>query len=72
MKKDRIKVCPGNTKWYDSTIKSILNNEKYKGDALLQKIYTVNFLSNKRMKNMGDVPQYYVEESHLAILEPET
>ncbi len=69
---NRVKSCSGNTKWYDSTIKSILQNEKYKGDALLQKTYTVDFLSKKREVNHGEVPQYYVEESHPAIIEPET
>lgn len=69
---DRIKSCSGNTKWYDSTIRSILQNEKYKGDALLQKTYTVDFLSKKREINHGEVPQYYVEESHPAIIAPET
>lgn len=62
----------GTAKWYESTIKSILQNEKYKGEALLQKSYTVDFLTKKRVKNMGDVPQYYVQESHPAIIEPET
>lgn len=69
---NRVKSCSGNTKWYDSTIKSILQNEKYKGDALLQKTYTVDFLSKKREINHGEVPQYYVEESHPAIIAPET
>ena len=71
LEQDKIKGCSGNTKWYDSTVKSILQNEKYKGDALLQKTYTVDFLSKKREINNGEVPQYYVEESHPAIIEPE-
>lgn len=49
----------------------MLSNEKYKGDALLQKTYTVDFLSKKRADNTGQVPQYYVEESHAAIIEKE-
>ncbi len=51
-------------------MKSILQNEKYKGDALLQKRYTVDFLSKKKKVNKGEVPQYYVEGSHDAIIEP--
>jgi len=47
----------------------MLSNEKYKGDALLQKTYTVDFLTKKRVENNGEVPQYYVEESHTAIIE---
>ena len=50
---------------------SILTNEKYKGAALLQKRYTVDFLQKKTKVNEGEVPQYYVENSHPAIIEPE-
>ena len=49
-----------------------INNEKYKGDALLQKTYTVDFLTKKRVKNDGEkVGQFYVEESHPPIIQPE-
>ena len=47
---------------------SILQNEKYKGDALLQKGFTVDFLTKKFKKNEGEVPQYYVEASHEPII----
>jgi len=61
----------GKEKWQASTVTSILTNEKYKGDAVLQKKFIVDFL-NKTMKvNEGEVPQYYVENSHPAIIEPE-
>lgn len=46
----------------------MLTNEKYIGDALLQKTYTVDFLTKKRVKNDGIVPQYYVENSHEGII----
>lgn len=59
----------GNTKWYESNIKQILTNEKYIGDALLQKTYTVNTLEKKRVANNGLAPKYYVEGSHEAIIE---
>lgn len=58
----------GNKKWHTSNINQILRNEKYIGDALLQKTYTVNFLTKERVKNDGKVPQYYVENSHEAII----
>lgn len=61
----------GNKKWCVSTIRSILTNEKYKGDALLQKSFTVDFLTKKRKRNNGEVPQYYVEHSHEPIISPE-
>lgn len=61
----------GKAKWYESSIRKMLSNEKYKGDALLQKTYTVDFLSKKRVENTGQVPRYYVEESHPAIIDKE-
>ncbi|MCB6536214.1 recombinase family protein, partial [Parabacteroides distasonis] len=48
-------------KWYESNIKQILTNEKYIGDALLQKTYTVSILDKKRATNKGNLPKYYVE-----------
>ena len=65
---DGIKNGAGKAKWHTSNINSILRNEKYIGDALLQKTYTVDFLSKKRVKNNGLMPQYYVENSHEAII----
>ena len=61
----------GKKKWRPNTVESILTNEKYKGDALLQKKFTVDFLSKKTKVNEGEVPQYYVEGSHPAIIAPE-
>ena len=58
-------------KWNVSVIMSILTNEKYKGSARLQKSFTVDFLSKKMKKNEGEVPQYYVENSHEAIIPPD-
>ena len=51
----------GGEKWYNGTIESILTNEKYKGSALLQKKFTVDFLTKKQKVNEGEVPQYFVE-----------
>ena len=58
----------GKERWHTSNVNQILRNEKYIGDALLQKTYTVDFLTKKRVKNNGLVPQYYVENSHEAII----
>ena len=52
-------------------VENILTNEKYKGDALLQKRFTVDFLTKKQKINEGEVPQYYVANSHPAIIPPE-
>jgi len=61
----------GKSTWQSSTVESILTNEKYKGDALLQKTFTVDFLSKKKKINEGEVQQYYIEGSHPAIIPPE-
>ena len=69
--RDDIRTGAGKTKWVPSTVRRILSNEKYIGDALLQKTYTVDFLTKKRVKNRGIVPQYYVEGSQEAIVSKE-
>ena len=66
------KTATGNAKWTISAVESVLTNEKYKGDALLQKQYTVDFLLKKRKKNEGEIPQYYVEGHHDPIIDPTT
>ena len=68
---DKIQSPRGKNTWRVSTIKSILSNEKYKGDALLQKRFTVDFLTKKQKINEGEVPQYYVENSHEGIVSDE-
>lgn len=47
----------GGEKWYTRTVESILTNEKYKGSALLQKKFTMDFLTKKQKVNEGEVPQ---------------
>ena len=61
----------GKTKWSVSTVRSILSNEKYKGEALLQKTFTVDYLTKEVRKNNGEVPSVRVRNSHEAIIEPE-
>ena len=65
---DGIRTAAGSDYWLASTLKKILTNEKYIGDALLQKTITTDFLNKKRVVNKGIVPQYYVEGSHEAII----
>lgn len=65
---DGIRTAAGNDYWLASTLRKILTNEKYIGDALLQKTVTTDFLTKKRVANKGIVPQYYVENSHEAII----
>ncbi len=68
---DGIKSPGGKDKWSAGSVRSILTNEKYKGDALLQKSYTVDFLTKKKKINEGEIPQYYVEGNHEAIVSPD-
>lgn len=71
MTKRGVPTPAGKAKWQASTVKSILSNEKYRGDALLQKTFTVDFLTKKAKVNEGEAPQYYVENSHPAIVSAE-
>lgn len=68
LERDGILTGAGGKRWHTSTINKILRNEKYIGDALLQKTYTTDFLNKTRVKNNGLVPQYYVEGNHEAII----
>lgn len=68
---DKIKTVTGKDTWHPGVIEKMLSNEKYMGDALLQKTYTVDFLTKKRVKNEGIVPQYYIEDNHEAIIPKE-
>ncbi len=58
----------GKKKWQVRTIMSILTNEKYYGAALLQKSFTVDFLTKKKQQNNGELPRYYIEHDHDAII----
>lgn len=51
-------------KWGTSTVLSILQNERYKGEAILQKSFCTDFLTKKTKKNEGELPQYHVRDSH--------
>ena len=61
----------GKAVWLKNTVESILTNEKYSGNALLQKGYTIDFLTKKRKVNNGEKQQFYVENSHPAIISPD-
>lgn len=66
---DGIPTARGKSNWSSARVRSILTNEKYKGDALLQKTYIVDCISKKSKKNNGELPMYYVENNHPAIIE---
>ena len=71
LNEEKVPGVSGEAKWITATILSMLKNEKYKGDCLLQKYYTEDFLSKKQVRNYGEVTQYYVKESHDAIVSEE-
>ena len=54
------------SKWCESSILEILKNEKYKGDAILQKYHTPNHLTKQKKRNIGELDSYYIEDNHLA------
>ncbi len=62
----------GIVKWHTSTIKLILENEKYCGDVISQKTYTVDYLTHKSARNDGQVNKYYIADHHPAIIPRET
>ena len=66
-----IRTTTGKEKWHATVVMKMLRNEKYMGDALLQKTYTVDFMTKKKVINNGIVPQYYVENDHEAIIPKE-
>lgn len=67
-----IKTPTGKSGWNGSTVRTILSNEKYKGDALLNKTYISDCISKKVKKNNGERPMYYVENNHPAIIDKDT
>ncbi|MEI3472059.1 MAG: recombinase family protein [Blautia faecis] len=64
-------VVHGESRWAAVSVVRILQNEKYKGDLLMQKYYIRDFLTKELEKNDGKLTQYYVENDHEAIIERE-
>lgn len=71
LERNHIKTPGGKDKWQISTIKSILHNEKYKGDAEMQKTYIGNFLDHIPIKNNGEQEKIYIDDHHEAIVKKE-
>ncbi|HHX62654.1 MAG TPA: recombinase family protein [Epulopiscium sp.] len=71
LEEDKIKTVTGKDQWQPGTIAKMLVNEKYMGDALMQKTYTVDFLTKERANNNGVIPQYYIEDNHEGIIPKE-
>lgn len=66
---DGIKTARGKEKWGDQVIRGMLQNEKYVGDALLQKTYIADLFTRQAKKNNGELPKYYVHDCHPAIID---
>lgn len=62
----------GSTQWTRNHVYQVLKNEKYAGDAILQKTYTVNCLTHDRKKNNGQKPKYFIQDCHEAIVDRKT
>lgn len=71
LERRRIPTAKGGA-WGYGAIDHLLSNEKYTGDAICQKTFMQDVLTKKQVKNMGQLPQYYVENSHEAIISKET
>lgn len=61
----------GNTQWVDTSVRGIITNEKYKGDLLMGKTFTVDPISKRRLDNFGEEEKYYIENHHEPIISRE-
>ena len=68
----KITTATGKSEWTKSAIQSILKNEKYVGDALLQKTFTADCITHKVVKNNGERPMYLVTDHHTPIIDRDT
>lgn len=62
------KTKKGNTTWSDSSVRGIIKNEKYVGDVLMGKTFTLDPISKRRLDNFGEEEKYYVRDNHEAII----
>jgi site-specific DNA recombinase len=72
LNEEGIETKCGNGKWSLSTVERILKNERYCGDAILQKTVTIDCISKTKKKNTGEAPMYYVRDNHPAIIDRKT
>ena len=72
LEENGILTAQGKKIWSKTIIKSILTNERYCGDMLLQKTFTENCLTKKIKKNRGEMPKYLITNNHPAIIDKDT
>ena len=65
------KTKRANTRWHESTVRGIIKNEKYVGDVMSGKTFTVDPISKKRLQNLGEKEKYYVKDNHHGIISRE-
>ena len=66
-----IKTKKGKDNWHDSAVAGIIRNEKYVGDVVMGKTYTVDPISKKRIVNFGEQDRYYIKDHHEPIISRE-
>lgn len=66
-----IKSPRGLDHWNDTTVLGIIKNEKYKGDVLMGKTFTVDPISKRRLNNFGEEDKYYIKDNHEPIISKE-
>lgn len=69
LESENIPAAGGKPQWSEGALQYLLRNEKYCGDALLQKTYVESCLSKKTKKNNGELPKYLVQNHHAAIID---
>lgn len=71
LEQHEMKTVMGKSKWRSAVIDKMLSNEKYMGAALLQKTYTVDFLTRQRVNNNGELSKYFIQNNHSPIVSKE-
>lgn len=71
LREEGIPGITGTSRWSSTTVRRMLQNEKYQGDLLLQKYYTVSFLTGECARNEGALDQYFVADAHEGIVSRE-
>ena len=72
LEQDNIRTVDGSSQWSISVIRGILKNEKYCGDALMQKTFTQDCISKKQIRNVGQLPMYLAPDNHEGIVSRDT
>ena len=72
LERERVPAPKGGCDWATTAIRNILKNEKYCGDVLMQKTFTTDPISGKKMKNTGQLPMYLIQDHHPAIVPRDT